>query len=278
MKRTAAALVLAAALPASAAIYVPGLVQAKLPGDRNLTAGIASHETASLVPGTLATTIDEHGEKENPYDGIRWTWSNTNTFAYAGSMFLEAGTTYRFAKYVDDSGDVWVGGTKIIENGGCNDTPVGAYTPDSTGWYGIEARFGNGWSGAGAKGVANGFCWNTNGVDSFTPGTLTEAEGWHPVFDPGDASLLRAKLSDESHVAVAAIEKDGDDLLVSVAFADVPMAGASLSAFWGSADGGDTAAFWEHAADAVATGIAAGASPASARAEARNVQGRSALL
>lgn len=250
------------ALPATAAIYVPGLVQAKLPGDRNLTADIASHETASFVPGTLATTIDEHGTRENPYDGVRWTWSNTNTFAYAGSMFLEAGTTYRFAKYVDDSGDVWIGGTKIIENGGCNDTPVGAYTPDSTGWHAIEARFGNGWSGAGAKGVANGFCWNTNGVDSFTTGTLTEAEGWHPVFDPGDATLLRAKLSDESHVAVTAIGKDGDDLLVSIAFADVPMAGASLAAFWGPADGGDTAAFWEHAADAVATGIAAGATPA----------------
>ena len=251
-----------AALNASAAIYVPGLVQAKLPGDRNLTADIASHGTASFVPGTLATTIDEHGTRENPYDGVRWTWSNTNTFAYAGSMFLEAGTTYRFAKYIDDSGDVWVGGTKIIENGGCTDTPVGAYTPGSTGWHAIEARFGNGYGGAGAKGVANGFCWNTNGVDSFTTGTLTEAEGWHPVFDPGDASLLRAKLSDESHVAVTAIGKDGDDLLVSVAFADVPMAGASLAAFWGPADGGDTAAFWEHAADAVATGIAAGASPA----------------
>ena len=251
-----------AALNASAAIYVPGLVQAKLPGDRNLTAGIASHETASFVPGTLATTIDEHGTRENPYDGVRWTWSNTNTFAYAGSMFLEAGTTYRFAKYVDDSGDVWVGGTKIIENGGCTDTPVGAYTPGSTGWHAIEARFGNGYGGAGAKGVANGFCWNTNGVDSFTTGTLTEAEGWHPIFDPGDASLLRAKLSDESHVAVTAIGKDGDDLLVSVAFADVPMAGASLAAFWGPADGGDTAAFWEHAADAAATGIAAGATPA----------------
>ena len=250
------------ALPATAAIYVPGLVQAKLPGDRNLTADIASHETASFVPGTLATTIDEHGTRENPYDGVRWTWSNTNTFAYAGSMFLEAGTTYRFAKYIDDSGDVWVGGTKIIENGGCNDTPVGAYTPDSTGWYGIEARFGNGWSGAGAKGVANGFCWNTNGVDSFEVADLTEANGWHPVFDPGDASLLRVKLSDECHVAMTAIEKDGDDLLVSVGFADVPMAGASLAAFWGAADGGDTAAFWEHAADAVATGIAAGASPA----------------
>ena len=256
------ALLALAALNASAAIYVPGLVQAKLPGDRNLTADIASHGTASFVPGTLATTIDEHGTRENPYDGVRWTWSNTNTFAYAGSMFLEAGTTYRFAKYVDDSGDVWVGGTKIIENGGCNDTPVGAYTSDSTGWHAIEARFGNGWSGAGSKGVANGFCWNTNGVDSFTTGTLTEAEGWHPVFDPGDASLLRAKLSDESHVAVTAIGKDGDDLLVSVAFADVPMAGASLAAFWGPADGDDTAAFWEHAADAVATGIAAGASPA----------------
>ena len=250
------------ALPSAAAIYAPGLVQAKLPGDRNLTADIASHGTASFVPGTLATTIDEHGTRENPYDGVRWTWSNTNTFAYAGSMFLEAGTTYRFAKYVDDSGDVWVGGTKIIENGGCNDTPVGAYTPDSTGWHAIEARFGNGWSDAGAKGVANGFCWNTNGVDSFTTGTLTEAEGWHPVFDPGDATLLRAKLSDESHVAVTAIGKDGDDLLVSIAFADVPMAGASLAAFWGPADGGDTAAFWEHAADAVATGIAAGATPA----------------
>lgn len=251
-----------AALNASAAIYVPGLVQAKLPGDHNLTADIASHETASFVPGTLATTIDEHGTRENPYDGVRWTWSNTNTFAYAGSMFLEAGTTYRFAKYIDDSGDVWVGGTKIIENGGCTDTPVGAYTPGSTGWHAIEARFGNGYGGAGAKGVANGFCWNTNGVDSFTTGTLTEAEGWHPIFDPGDASLLRAKLSDESHVAVTAIGKDGDDLLVSVAFADVPMAGASLAAFWGPADGGDTAAFWEHATDAVATGIAAGASPA----------------
>ena len=251
-----------AALNASAAIYVPGLVQAKLPGDRNLTAGIASHETASFVPGTLATTIDEHGTRENPYDGVRWTWSNTNTFAYAGSMFLEAGTTYRFAKYVDDSGDVWVGGTKIIENGGCTDTPVGAYTPGSTGWHAIEARFGNGYGGAGAKVVANGFCWNTNGVDSFTTGTLTEAEGWHPVFDPGDATLLRAKLSDESHVAVTAIGKDGDDLLVSIAFADVPMAGASLAAFWGPADGGDTAAFWEHAADAAATGIAAGATPA----------------
>ena len=250
------------ALPSAAAIYVPGLVQAKLPGDHNLTADIASHETASFVPGTLATTIDEHGTRENPYDGVRWTWSNTNTFAYAGSMFLEAGTTYRFAKYIDDSGDVWVGGTKIIENGGCTDTPVGAYTPGSTGWHAIEARFGNGYGGAGAKGVANGFCWNTNGVDSFTTGTLTEAEGWHPVFDPGDATLLRAKLSDESHVAVTAIGKDGDDLLVSIAFADVPMAGASLAAFWGPADGGDTAAFWEHAADAVATGIAAGATPA----------------
>ena len=141
-----------AALNASAAIYVPGLVQAKLPGDHNLTADIASRETASFVPGTLATTIDEHGTRENPYDGVRWTWSNTNTFAYAGSMFLEAGTTYRFAKYIDDSGDVWLGGTKIIENGGCTDTPVGAYTPGSTGWHAIEARFGNGYGGAGAKG------------------------------------------------------------------------------------------------------------------------------
>lgn len=264
MKRLAAPLVLAAfaALPASAAIYVPGLVQAKLPGERNLAADIATHATASFVPGTLATTIDEYGARENPYDGVRWTWSNTNTFAYAGSMFLEAGQTYYFAKYVDDSGDVWVDRTKIIENGGCADTPVGSFAPGTTGWHDIEARFGNGWSGAGAKGVANGFCWNTNGVDSFTSDTLTEANGWHPVFDPGDASLLRVKLSDECHVAVTAIEPDGDDLLVTVGFAEVPMAGASLAAYWGSADGGDTAAFWEHAADAVATGIGAGATPA----------------
>ena len=150
MKRTAAVLVLAAALPASAAIYVPGLVQARLPGERNLSADIASHDTASFVPGTLATTIDEYGSRENPYDGVRWTWANTNTFAYAGSMFLKAGTTYSFAKYVDDSGDIWVGGAKIIENGGCADTPVGSFEPPTTGWYDIVARFGNGWGGAGA--------------------------------------------------------------------------------------------------------------------------------
>lgn len=256
-----------AASSAFAAQYVPGLVQAKLSGSANRTTDIATHATAHFVPGTLMTTVDNSRSLLNPYDGSSWNWPDNTTYAYAGQMFFEAGRTYRVGKHVDDSGYVTVGGTTVLENTAWESCAVGAFTPPETGWYDVDFRFGNGSGGAGVVGaVGNGFRWNTNGVDSFTEDSFTEANGWHPFFDPGDASLLRVKRSDQGYFGVSGFETDGGDLLVDVSFLGVPFAGASLAAFWGAADGGTTPSAWDASA-AVSADVAAGDSDARVRIE-----------
>ena len=261
MKRTPILPVLLAlfASAAGAAQYVPGLVQAKMPGCTDRETPVASHPTASFVPGTLATTVDLYTLVQNPYDGVSWSWDGNTTFAYAGQMFFEAGRVYRFAKYVDDTGYAIVGRAARLEHYGSGVPFVsGPWEPPETGWYDVDFRFGNGGGGAGAEGgVANGFRWNTNGVDSFTAETLTEEEGWHPFFDPGDATLLRAKRSDQGCFGASGFEVDGNDLLVDVAFRGVPAAGAALAAFWGASDGGTAPSLWAASAT-VAEGVPAG--------------------
>ncbi|MBQ6104100.1 MAG: C10 family peptidase, partial [Kiritimatiellae bacterium] len=168
----------------------PGLLQAVLSGAYDKTTDIASHETATIVPGVIMAYTASKGS--STWNGTTYSWADNRTFGYTGEMFVEAGTTYTFGKYLDDSGLVVVDGTKIIDNGSYSQFVTGQYTAASTGWVPIEVRIGNGSGGSGA--MANQFGIGFNTVGNKTQADFKEPT-WSKLLDPGDGSLLRVPSS-----------------------------------------------------------------------------------
>ena len=242
-------LLLCAVLPARAAVYAAGLVQARLTTGRvDRETPIATDPTRTFAAGTVMANTNNGGKDWN---GTDWSWGDNMSFAYAGEMWMEEGTNYVFGKWVSGWSYLVVGGTVVIDNGVWNEFVASNYVAAATGWTPIEIRFGHGTGGAGLNsGGIFGCGYNIKGrmdYDYFSKGW----GGWRALLDPGDGSVLRAKYSDADLMTVKRLSKDGEDVLVTASFAGLAKAG-TLSAFYGADDGGSRSNAWEACA-AIAT-------------------------
>ena len=164
-------------------VYRPGLWQASFSGSANWTGDILAASNRERAPGTMMAEITS--STNNPITGTTCSWGDNKTWGYAGQMYMRAGVTYHFYKFVDDNGNYVVDGTTILNNHGTyNAFAHCAYTPETTGWKDVDLRFGNGSGGAGRSGLF-GAGWNTNNV------TANQTAGWEHIADPGDCTLLR---------------------------------------------------------------------------------------
>ncbi len=236
-------------------VYAPGLIQARIGGSAmDRTTDILSHSTATNVPGAIMASTS--GSATNPYNAQSYAWGDNTTFGYVGQMYLEAGTTYWFGKYIDDSGYVLVDGTTVLNNDNYQNLVTGSFTPDETGWHDVEFRFGNGGGGAGCVSSTIGFGYNTDGISSFTADTFKDGGPWSKAVDPGDASLLRVVYSETSFFEIQNVAAAGNDLVVTAAFTGIPDGIAALTAFYGAGNGGYDPSVWT--ASAVVTNPPAG--------------------
>ncbi|MBR1920755.1 MAG: hypothetical protein IJ829_01985, partial [Kiritimatiellae bacterium] len=239
-----AAVVLSAVLPVRAAVYAPGLAQAKFKTNQSdKTSDILSSSTLTYAAGpVLANTTGSATD----LGGASWAWENNTTFGYLGEMRVEAGTTYTFGKSVDDWTYIVVNGTTLIDNGTHDAFISASYTATETGWVPVEIRVGNGQGGAGvSSGALWGVGYNTVGDTSwehFMAGT----DGWAALLDPGDGTLLRAAYSSTDLMTVSSVAIDGADLVVTVSFAGLAAAG-TFTAFYGAGDGEAIPGDWDHA-------------------------------
>ena len=242
----AAILSLSLALSSHAAVYAPGLLQAKFTtGQEDRTNDIASATSTAYAAGTIMANTTGAAKD---WDGTSWAWSGNSSFGYLGEMWMESGTTYTFGKSVDDWTYVKINGEVLLDNSTWNGFNTCDYTPTATGWVPVEFRFGNGGGGAGVSQSAKyGFAYNTEGNkswDAFKPANAP----WKPVLDPGDCSLLRViypQMNDVMKIENVAV--DGADLVITASFAGLTGSG-TLTAYYGPGDGGQTPNSWDHCA------------------------------
>ena len=227
----AAAFLALLAIPATGGtVYRPGLWQASLSGAGNWTGDILSASNVERVPGTMMAEITS--STNNPITGTTCTWGGNQTWGYAGQMYMRAGVTYHFYKYVDDNGNYVVDGTTILNNHTTwNAFAHASHTPTTSGWKDVDLRFGNAGGGAGCSGLF-GAGWNTNGISA------SQTAGWEHIVDPGDCSLLRVATGESFSSADTADMIIGSaGLSLALSHEDLP-AGATLYALLDSADRG----------------------------------------
>ncbi len=245
------AALLSAALPARAGtVYRPGLWQASLSGAANWTDDVLAASNRERAPGTMMAEITS--STNNPITGTKCSWGDNRTWAYAGQMYMRAGVTYHFYKFLDDNGNYVVDGTTILQNHtGYNSFAHCSHTPATSGWKDVDLRFGNGGGGAGAYGLF-GAGWNTNGISA------NQATGWNHIADPGDCSLLRVPTGESFSSADLTRMMIGPAGLTLVLSHQVLPSGATLYAVLDSADRGtDRMEDW-------ASAVAIGSVPAEA--------------
>ena len=225
------AALLSAALPArGGTVYRPGLWQASLSGAGNWTSDILAATGVERAPGTMMAETST--STNNPITGTKCTWGSNNTWGYVGQMYMRAGVTYHFYKFVDDNGNYVVDGTTILQNhGSYNSFAHCVYTPETTGWKDVDLRFGNGSGGAGRYGLF-GAGWNTNNI------TANQLAGWEHIADPGDCSLLRVATGESfSSADPTSMVLGSAGLTLALSHTDLP-AGATLYALTDSTDRG----------------------------------------
>ena len=250
----AAILSLSLALSSYAAVYAPGLLQAKFTtGQEDRTNDIASATSTAYAAGTIMANTTGSAKD---WDETSWAWAGNTSFGYLGEMWMEAGTTYTFGKQLDDWVYVKINGEVLLDNNSWNTFSTCDYTPTATGWVPVEFRFGNGGGGAGVSQSAKyGFAYNTEGNKSWDVFKPANAP-WKPVLDPGDGSLLRAVYSQtDDYMTIEDVAVDGADLVVTASFAGLAGPG-TLTAFYGPGDGGTASNGWDHCATVAA--VAAG--------------------
>ena len=171
-----------------------------------------------------------------PTNGVQWV--------YWGYVYLQAGKRYKFKGRTDDcirlqvkdpsSGEV----LHSIEALAWNKTALSssALVPTTTGWYPIEVRLrdtGTDWTGACVW--ENGSCLLPANLGYSSDNGAT----WSLLIDPGDASLLSARVS-----PVIMAEESVRTLDLSFAAAQNAR---TLAVVWGPRHGGETTNGWAHA-------------------------------
>ena len=271
-RRAAAAAALAAAaafaLPASAArtgaaVYRPGLVQARIPFPSEfgyLTAydgvpNLASNLLAVADESWLDRTLDVFKDGENAngatnvVSGKTWPWlieHNHGVFAYEGEIWLEAGVDYGFFGRNHNGEALVIDGRTLVWQGRRNAWQYvpeirEAWTPERSGWYPFNGWL---WSWNGSCGPVGGktewgLQYNTVGFVAPTNdvyGTQAGATNiWLRFADPGNGTFFRSATG-ERFTAVGASAAAQGGRSFDLAFAGVPT-NAQLVAFTGPADG-----------------------------------------
>ncbi len=267
MKRTAVFLAAACtALTASAWTIRPGLIQAKSGSWTNWdeqSAGVSHFDASSIpverVPGPVMADVktDENGAAStgytNPWTGSTYYWNTKNTmWRYKGQIYLEAGTTYAFGKYLDDAAMVKVAGKTLIENTSWDQFVPATYSVEASGWYDFDVGVYDGTGGKGPYGGAwgnyRGLGWNATGA------TAADDASWTTIRDPGDMSVLRVVDEAASLVRVVRVDRTATGYDVAVRLDDgatgtvVVALSATDSAV---ATGSDLASFADKASGAV---------------------------
>jgi len=188
--------------------WMPGLIQGRFNTSWEIELPASSAEYCDVVSGTIATYAYCTGDKTSftdPLTGKSYDWNVQNTtFAYSGYMYMVAGRTYTFAHNFDDGCYMKIDGKVYVNNSNSGDyysqSEIAVFKPSETGWYAIDFRFGD---VTGNKGCWGGYYgWNNlnfsfgyreDGSTSYTP-----QSSYKKLLDPGDGSLLRAAITEDS--------------------------------------------------------------------------------
>ena len=278
----------ALALPASAAndgaaVYRPGLTQARIPlgsewgyaypdpGLPNLSSNLLAlvdEGHADWVDRTIDIFKDGHTNDVavNPISGLSWPWliqESHGVFAYEGELWVEEGTNYYFYARTANGAAMVVDGKTVVFQGNMpayNSAPVirGFWMASKTGWVPFNVWFwsyngttGTQWSEWGAQYNVAGFSLDgftgldaTSGIRDYSKNSHTNV--WKRFVDPGNGTFLRTATTNRFTTATTA-----DGRTWNLTFEGVPHA-AQLVAFWGATDGIHDAAAWEtHSTDPV---------------------------
>lgn len=239
---------------------LPGLMQGKLEGSRNLTDGMSASITD--VRRELGPVMGLYTDKSGgatPYtselDGVKSYWGNNVTYLYVGRIWLDATKTYAFGGRNDDSVDLSIDGEKVLATTGCK---VTTYKPTYTGWHALEIRSGNGagWAGAnpycpiGYKGIV----YNAEGkTDHTCQNTHEDEDWWIPLKDTGDATLLATPgvTAASDQIAFAMMERRPESFVAEV---DLKMSDpVKVYAWTGATYGGVDEAAWTSKTGVLAT-------------------------
>lgn len=227
----------------------PGLYQAKWGENNNRTYPIATSSSATLVSGPImADWRSDEGNRPTFADPVyggehKWNYQNT-TFGYAGFIWLQEGTTYAFAKNLDDGLLLLIDGATVIDNGTWDAFATATYACRRTGWHSLEIRC---WDGTGGKGPCSqagwdstlGFGWRADGQTAATP-----QSGWSSLRDTGDGMLLRTSTNALRTVTVESFQfGPGNSLSATLAVEGEADTGR-FAALWAHAYGGTNLAEW----------------------------------
>ena len=185
------------------------------------------------------------GTGTNLYNNVVYTWYRNEMFGYEGLFFVENGKTYTVSKDHGRYMRVIIDGQQLFSDTGWFNHPNGKYTATKTGFVNLEVRGGiNGENYIGPLSQNFGTGYNTTGLD-YKSSTWGK-DPWKPFLDPGDCSLLRMVKSETDYMTMDNVEVDGDDLIITATFNDVPAEGV-LSLMYGNNDGKEISAHWENA-------------------------------
>ena len=234
-------------------VWVSGLQQARfnVAFDKTSDAS-ASTINVEVVPGSVMADLYVGSDSAasttpytNPFTGTKYYYYSQNTtFAYFGQVWMTAGDKVNFTKNIDDSGYVKIDDNVVLDNGGYQDYIVRTYEVSETGWHAIDLRCGDGSGGKGPSGgkvgKSIGLGYNINGIT-----TVTSPDGWSTIRDAGnDALFLRtAEPNGLSLMGMGIYDKSGDDAIVWLSFANVPVE-AELRAYYDVEDRGDSPNGW----------------------------------
>jgi autotransporter-associated beta strand protein len=171
------------------------LVLTALPGlhEGRLTVGSLDPNQANPRTATRLTTT-----MANTNAG----WGDNQQWNYSGYVFVPTASRWTFGECIDDATWLKVDDTVVLNDGSWNNVALGSIDL-TAGWHRIDARFMNGYGGAGYSGVgiwATGFGF---GVDRQGRGDATPAN-FTTLADPGDGSVLVRDLLIANNLALSA--------------------------------------------------------------------------
>ncbi|MBQ3810827.1 MAG: hypothetical protein II839_08440 [Kiritimatiellae bacterium] len=272
----------AAAANDGAAVYRPGLTQARIPlgspmgyvtaytGVPVLASNLLTTAEADWLDRTLDVFKDgEHAnDATNSVSGKTWPWLIENrhgVFAYEGEMFVEQGKDYYFYGRFWTGEAMVVDGTTVVSQGphnGYNYSPdiFGTWTAPKTGWvpfnaweWTCEETFGPRWSQWGLQYNVEGFSLDglsgpdtDSGIRKYAynvdPHSDWRTNVWQRFADTGAGMFLRTVTGERFTTVGESSDAEGGRSF-DLTFAGVPT-NATLVAFSGPTDGLHATSEW----------------------------------